>query len=98
MVAQPWRVRAFYQALQFFQVLAIQAVGRTEIHGDAMLHDAVLLEDLIEHFERPAAVDHKILGNNLEPVDRRLLAEDVAIMRDAQTDPDSVIAESVERI
>ena len=42
-----------------------------------MLHDAVLLEDLVEHRERAAAVDHEVLGDDLEPVDDGLLLEDV---------------------
>ena len=42
-----------------------------------MLHHAVLLENLVEHVQRAAAIDHEIFGDDLEPVDDRLLLQDV---------------------
>ena len=42
------------------EVLAVERLNRAEIHGDAVLHDAVLLENPVQHVQRPAAVDHKI--------------------------------------
>ena len=51
-----------------------------------MLHDAVLLENLVEHVQRAAAIDHEVLGDDFEPVDDRLLFEDVLVVRDAQAD------------
>ena len=63
-----------------------------------MLHDAVLLENLIEHLERPAAIDHEIFRDDLEPIDDRFLREDVPVMRNAQADADAVIGEIIEWI
>src|SRR5947208_5849053 len=63
-----------------------------------MLDDAVLIEDAVEHGERAAAVDHVVLGDDLEPVDDGLLLEDMAIVRHAETDADAVIRESIEAI
>ena len=80
-------------ALRRLEMLAIRAVGRAEIHGDAVLHHAVLLEDLVEHVERPAAVDHEVLRDDLEPVDHGLLSQDVLVVRHAQTDADAVVVE-----
>jgi hypothetical protein len=39
-----------------------------------MLNHAVALENLIEHLQRAAGIDHEILGDDLEPVDNRLCA------------------------
>ena len=98
MVGQPRRLGAFDQPLEFLQMLAIEPVGRAEIHRHAMLHDAVLLEDLIEHFERTAAIDHEIFRDDLEPIDDRLLLQNVPVMRHAQADADAVVGEIVEWI
>ena len=98
MVGKPGRVGALDQALELAQVLAVEAVGRAEIHGHAVLDDAVLLEDLVEHLERTAAVDHEVFRDDLEPVDGRFAREDVLVMRHAQADADAVIGEIIEAI
>src|SRR6266852_4433728 len=53
-------------------MLAVRLLRRAEVHGHAVLHHFVLLQDLIEDVQRPPAIDHEILGNNLEPVAHRL--------------------------
>ncbi len=98
MVGKPRRLGALHEPLELLQMLAVQPVGRSEIHRYAVLDDAVLLQDLVEHFERTPAIDHEILRDDLEPVDDRLLSENVPVMRDPQTDADSVFGEIVEGI
>ena len=98
MIGKPRRLGALHQRLQPPQMLAIELLGRAEIHRDAMLHDAVLLENLIEHLQRAPAVDHEIFGDDFEPVDDRLLRKDVVVVRNAQADADAVFGESVESI
>ena len=71
---------------------------RAEVHRDAVLHDAVLLEDLIEHGERAAGVDHEVFRDDFEPVHDRLAREDVLVVRNAQADADAVILKRVEAI
>ncbi len=63
-----------------------------------MLDDAVLLENLVEHVQRPSAIDHKVFRDDFEPVDHRLLFENVVVMRDTQADAYSVIGEAVKAI
>ena len=98
MIGEPGRLGALDQALELLQMLAIELVRRAEIHRHAMLDDAVLLEDRIEHFERAAAIDHEVFRDDLEPIDHRLLLEDVPVMRHAQADSDSVFGEAIERV
>ena len=98
MIGEPGRLRALHQPLELLQMLAVQPVGRAEIHRDAMLDDAVLLEDRIEHLERAAAIDHEVFRDDLEPIDHRFLRENVPVMRNAQADADSVFGEIVEGI
>ena len=41
--------------------------GRTEVHRYTVLHDLVLLENLVENSERTASVHHVIFRDDLEP-------------------------------
>jgi hypothetical protein len=61
MVGKPGRLGAFDQFLEALEVLTIERLGRTEVHGDTTLDDPVLFEDLIEHFQRTSAFDHVVL-------------------------------------
>ncbi len=63
-----------------------------------MLDDAVALEDLIERAQRGSAIHHEVFGNYFEPINDRLLLEDVAVMRNAQADADTVLRVAVEAI
>src|SRR5216683_3625449 len=63
-----------------------------------MLDDAVTFEDLVESRERTAAIDHIIFRDDLEPVDRGLLFENVLVVRNAKADPYPVVFESVKYI
>ncbi len=63
-----------------------------------MLHHAILLQNLVEHRQRPAAIDHVVLGDDLEPVDHRFSGEDVVVVRNAQSDADAVFRETVKAI
>jgi hypothetical protein len=86
------------EPFELLQVFAIQPVGGPEIHRHPMLDDTVLLENLVEHFERPATVDHEIFGNDLKPVHDRFLFQDVSVMRHTQADADTVLGKTIERI
>src|SRR3954447_6693822 len=79
-------------------MFAAEWIGRAEIHRHAMLHDLVLLENLVEYLQRPARVDHVVFADDLKPVDGGLVAQDVIVMRDAQTDADPKIGEPIKPI
>ena len=63
-----------------------------------MLYHFVLLKDLIEDLHGPAAIDHEILGNDFEPVDHRLAAQNMLVMRRAQPDADSVLGKIIKLV
>ena len=98
MIGQPRGIGPFHQALEFFQMLPIQRFGRTEIHGNTVLHDLVLLEDLIENMKRPPAIHHEILRDDLEPIHHGLPLEYVTVMRHPKSNANSVICKSVKLI
>src|SRR5271155_3881225 len=79
-------------------MLAIGALGRAEVHRDAVLHDFILLQNLIEDAQRASAVNHEIFRYDFEPIHDGLARKNVMVMRRAQTDPNSVIRVAVKAI
>src|SRR5260370_42425298 len=63
-----------------------------------MLDDSIALKNLIEHMQRSSAIDHVVLGDNLEPTHNRSFREDVLVVRDTKAYPNSNVRESVESI
>ena len=61
MIAEPRSAGAADQSLEPLQVFRIGFGHRAEVHGDAVLDDAIALENLIEHGQGTAAIDHEIL-------------------------------------
>jgi hypothetical protein len=47
-----------------------------------VLHDAVPIENPVERGERAASIHHEVLGDDLKPVYRRFVFEDVPVVRD----------------
>ena len=88
----------FTRDFQPLQVLAVQRLGGTEIHRNAVLHHPVPLENLVEDLQRAAAIHHEVFGDDLEPIDDRLLAEDVLVVGNAQADAYTIVRVSVETI
>ncbi len=98
MVGEPRRFGAPHQRFQPLEVLAVERLNRAEVHGHAVLHDAVLLQNLVQYVQRAAAIDHEIFGDDFEPVDDRLLLQDVVVVRHPQPDPDAVLGETIEAV
>ena len=66
---------------------AIQGFGRSEIRGNSMLDDAILLQDRVEDFERTASVDEEVLGDNVKPIDDGFFLQNMPVV--GTTEPDS---------
>src|SRR5438270_254188 len=98
MVREPGSVGAANKFFQASQVLAIERLGGAEIHGDAVLDNAVAFQYLVQDVERPAAINHEVFGDDLKPVDDRFLFKNMMVMRDAQPDAYAVIFVSVEAV
>ena len=56
-----------------------------------MQHHRVLLGHLIQHMQRPAAGIHVVFGENFEPVDGRMVFQDVLEVHGAQPDAESQV-------
>jgi hypothetical protein len=79
-------------------VLPVKRLRGAEVHGYAVLDHPILLQDAIEHVERTAAVDHVVFGDDLKPVNHRLLRQDVVVVWDAKSDADTIVGEGVKSI
>src|SRR5277367_803874 len=97
-VCEPGGLGPLDQSLELFQVLPIRWFWGPKIHGNPMLYDPVTIKNLIEDMQRAPAINHVILGDDLEPTHNRFLSENMPIVRHAKTYPNSKIGESVERI
>ncbi len=63
-----------------------------------MLNDIILFEDLIEYLKRTAAVNHVVFRDDLKPVHYRLLAQDVPVVRNPQSNSNAVFGKAVKAI
>ena len=81
----------FAKGLQLGQVIQIQGIRTADGHGNAVTDYRVSLSDLIEDPKRTAAGIHEILAQDFEPVDLRMILEDVREMHCPQTDAKSEI-------
>ena len=98
MVGEPGSFGAADEIFEAAEVIAIEFFGGAEVHGDAVLDDFVLSEDLVEDFEGASAVHHEVFGDDFEPVAGWFAGEDVVVMGDTQTDANAVGGEGVEAI
>src|SRR6266446_2151257 len=97
-VGEPRSIRTLHQLLQPPEVFAVGLLSRAEIHRDAVLHDFVLVEDPIQDVQRPPAIDHEILRDNLKPVDNGLARKNMVVVRSTQANPYSVICKPIKAI
>ena len=97
-IREPRRLGSFRQLLDPLQVVAVQRLRTSEVHGDTVLHYAVLVENLIENPQRTAVVHHVVFRDDLKPIDHRLPGEDVIIMRNSQANADTVVGVPIETI
>jgi hypothetical protein len=98
MIGKPGGMGALDEIPEALEVLAVEPVRGAEVHGDAVLDDAVLLEDFVEDFEGTPGIDHEVLGDDLEPIDDGFLFEDMPVMRYAEADADAVVGLVIEGV
>jgi hypothetical protein len=90
-VGDPVRAHVFRELLELPKVLEVERIGAADGHRDPMHNDGVAFRDLIQHVARSTARIQKVLGDELEPVDVRLLLEDVAEMRSPKANPETEV-------
>src|SRR5215467_6803079 len=63
-----------------------------------MLDHSIALENSVQSRERTPAIDHEVFRYDFEPVHARLLFEDMSVVRNSESDSDSVVREPVKPI
>src|SRR5258708_23559013 len=79
-------------------MFAVQGFRGAKVHGNAVLHHAILIEDLVKHAQWAPAIDHEIFRDDFEPIDDRLLLENMPIVRNAQPNANAEVGVSVKTI
>src|SRR6202041_1739913 len=98
MIGKPRSLGSLDQRFQAAQMLAVGALSRAEVHGNAVLNDLILFQDFVENAQRPPTIDHEIFGYNFEPIHNGSTGQNMLVMGDSQPDADSVVCVSVEPI
>lgn len=88
-VRDPERSSAANQQFEIPQVRVIERLAATEIEPDAVKCDRIVAANCIQDLERPAAGDHEVLGDDLEPVDRDRARGGVGIERRTEPEPEA---------
>jgi hypothetical protein len=89
MIRDPGRLDALCERLQLSQVLAVERRAAADRERHAVHRERISLADPREMVQRPAAGDEVVLGQHLEPVDRRACGEDGLVMRDTQAESEA---------
>ena len=79
-VGDPLRLNAGRQLLEALQVVRVEGVRATDRQRHTVHDQRVVLADRVEVVQRLAALDQIILGEHLEPIDRRPVFENLLIV------------------
>jgi hypothetical protein len=63
-----------------------------------MLHNAILLENLVEHLQGAPAIHHEIFRDDFEPVYNRFFLEDMLVVRNAKANANAVVRLAVKSV
>src|SRR5690349_7883014 len=91
MVGDPARTDALAERFQFGQVIEVDRVGAADGKRNAMEHNRVPFRDLIDYIQWPPAGIQVVLRQDLEPIDPRLVFEDVLEMDTPQADAETQV-------
>ena len=84
MIRNPDGLHAPLQPLQPGQVLLVERVGAADRERYAVHRNRIVRANPIQPMQRPAARNHEILAEDLEPADPRPAFDDLRVMRRAQ--------------
>src|SRR5208282_2029149 len=86
MVGDPCGLEAARQRAQLAKIIPIQRIRRSDRQRHAMHHDRMSVAHRGQNFQRTSALNHEVLRNNLEPIHRRMVFENVRVVGPAKTD------------
>src|SRR4051812_34018185 len=89
MVRHPFRLDAPSEILKGLQIFKIWRRGGGDRHRHAVHHHGIAFANPIERTQRLAAGQHVIFADDLEPVDRRIAAQDFVVMLVAQAETEA---------
>lgn len=90
MVGDEQRLDLVDQRAQPGEVRAVEPVGRTDRHRDAVQRDRIKIAHVAQNLAGLAAIDHENFRNHLDEIDRDAGFEEIGIMRLAQAEAKAV--------
>src|SRR5258708_692283 len=77
MVRHPARPDRVCKAFELAKIFEVERVGAADRQRNAVHDDRVTLGDLFKDVARSALRIHEVFGNHLEPIDRRMVFQDI---------------------
>ncbi len=88
-IGDPQRLHALGQRLDLAQIVLVERVGAADRQGHAVHDHGIVGADAVEPFQRAPAVDQIVLGEDLQPVERRTGRRDLLVVRGAQAEAEA---------
>ena len=89
MVGHEQRIDLVDQNAQSGEIGPVEPMGGTDRHGNAVEGDGKPLSHLTEDMARSSTIDHEVLGNDFDEIDRDICFDKIGIMRFAQAEPET---------
>ena len=86
MIGNPRRGETPDQRLKFCEIVLSERIGSSDIERHAMKHDRRQFTGLFQYLQRPAARDHEVFRNYLEPVRASGPVQNVRVVNGPKTD------------
>src|SRR5437773_6724178 len=92
MVGYPAGVRLAGQPLELRQVIEVERISAADGERNAVHHDGISLGDLLQHIAWPSLRVDEVFRDDLEPIDRRPLAQDMREVNAPQANAKAEVA------
>src|SRR5579875_2201365 len=86
MIGNPRRLEAPRHFSQSREIGAVEGIGGSDRERHSVHHDWIISAHLFKYADRPPTGNHKVLGDDLEPADRRTGFEHRSIVITSQSD------------
>src|SRR5215475_12610322 len=89
MIGNPARLQAIRQSLEREQIAIVRLAGRSNGQRYAVHHDRITLTQAFEQPELGAAWDHVVLADDFEPIEGRIVNQNLCSMTVPQPDAEA---------
>ena len=91
MIGDELGLGALGERLEVAEIVLVERRRRGDRQRHAVHDDRIARADAVQHLERLPAGHHVVLGDDLEPVDRRIAFEDIGVVLRPETQAEAEI-------